>query len=78
MNITNLIEKLHNDYNNLDNRINNTLRYQFEYNTYLTDVLYTEMDGLEQTLRWIVRVDDLDYLIVEYFSLCEETYRKKR
>ena len=74
MNITNLIEKLHNDYNNLDNRINNTLRYQFKYNTYLTDVLYTEMDGLEQTLRLIVRVDDLDYLIVEYFSRCEDTY----
>lgn len=74
MDITNLIAKLHKDYNNSDNLVNNTLRYQFEYNNFLTDVLYTESAGLEQTLRLIVRVDDVDYLIVEFFSRCEETY----
>ncbi len=74
MDITDLIVKIHKDYDNTANRVNNTLRYQFIYNCCITDVLYTEVSGLEQTLRLIIRVDDLDYLIVEHFSESDGEY----
>ena len=68
LDITSLINKIHADYNNPNNLTNNTLRYQFEYNGFITDVFYTKTNGLEQSLRLVVKVSDEDYLIVEHFS----------
>lgn len=68
LDITALIHKIHDDYNNLNNLTNGTLRYQFEYNGFITDVFYTKANGLEQSIRLIVKVASMDYLIVEHFS----------
>ena len=74
LDITALINKIQTDYNEPGNLINSTLRYQFTYNGFVTDVFYTKVNGLEQSLRLVVKILDVDYLILEHFSYSDGKY----
>ncbi len=66
--ITELMNKFYTDIQNPASVVNGTLRYQFTYNGYTTDVFYTRQDGLQNTLRFVASVNGIDYLFVEYVS----------
>lgn len=72
--VTELMNKLYADIQNPVNVVNGTLRYQFTYNGYTTDVFYTTQDGLQNTLRFVASVNGIDYLFVEYVSQNNDIY----
>lgn len=53
MNITNLVSKLHTDYNNQPLHINPTIEYDFVYHHSRTRIIYTQKDSNVNALRLI-------------------------
>jgi len=74
LNITDLIIKFHTDGKIRENLINNTLRYQFTYNGYTSDLFYSFDKNLHNVLRLIVSVNGVDYLFVEYINHVDGKY----
>ncbi len=68
MNVTNMIQKIHKDYQNNELVVNSSIKYRFYYNGYQTDVFYTTSDGLQNQLLIVITIDDINYLTTVYFS----------
>lgn len=68
MNVTNMIQKIYDDYQNSDLVVNSSIKYRFFYNGYQTDVFYTTADGLQRQLVIAITIDDINYLTTLYFS----------
>ena len=66
--VTMMFLKLNRDYADEDNLVNNTLKYELQYNNQCVAIFYSKANGLGNTLRVVVTVDDVDYLFVEYIS----------
>lgn len=74
MDVTNLITKIFNDYDNANLHVNRALKYAFEYNGYRTIVYYTREDGLKNQLLLAISVGGTDYLTTLSFSECANHY----
>ena len=72
MEVTALINKIKNDYQNIDLLVNSALKYRFHYNGYETAVFYTTINGLQNQLSLIITVNGIDYLTTLYFSHNDE------
>ena len=77
MDITNVINKIHSDSNIVGATINDTLKYEYDYNGYPVSLYYTDSDALKHILRIVIEVGDTTYLIVETFSECDCIYEMK-
>lgn len=67
MNVTKMINKLYNDYQNSDLIVNSAIKYRFVYNGFQTDIFYTLADGLHNQLLIVITVNNVDYLTTLYF-----------
>lgn len=72
MDITIAYNKVKQDFENAQYKVNDTIRYQFLYNGFINDVFYTQKNGLEQSLRVIAKVNDIDYMFIEHFSFAND------
>lgn len=74
MNITNLVTKLHDDFNSKELCINQTLAYQFIFNDCVTNVHYQENDMQNQLQLNIEIEDDVIIFVLEIESHENEYY----
>lgn len=63
MNITNVVNKLHTDYQNTDNVVNRSVKYSFRYHDSDTSVYYAKTINLERYITLVVSVNNVYYLI---------------
>ena len=67
--VSNVINKIFNEYQNINLTVNSCLKYSFTYNGYKTDVFYTEMDGLQNQILICINIDNIDYISTLNFGL---------
>lgn len=67
--VSNIINKIFNEYQNINLTVNSCLKYSFTYNGYKTDVFYTEMDGLQNQILICINIDNIDYISTLNFGL---------
>lgn len=75
MDITNVVNKLHADYQNVDNIVNNSLKYSFYYYESYTSIYYTRENSLERYIILSIRVNDIYYLTTIYFTEFNHAYK---
>lgn len=68
MKVTNMINKIFNDFENVTLAINSSLKYRFMYNGFQTDVFFTPINGLQNQLLIAITVNGVDYLSTLFFS----------
>lgn len=68
MDITNVVDKLRNDYHNTQNIINKSVKYSFDYHHSHTDIYYLEENGLKNQILLSICVKDKYYLTTICFS----------
>lgn len=66
--ITEHITKLHNDYQNINNRINNSIRYTFDHNGSRTSIYFTCENELQNQIILTICYNDTYYITPKYFS----------
>lgn len=72
--VNEMINKILSDYSNSDLLVNSALKYRFTYNGYITDVFYTENDGLKNQLLLSIMVDDVTYITTLNFHKVKDDY----
>lgn len=77
MDITNVINKLKNEYRNTQNIINKSIKYSFNYHNSHTDVYYIQENGLQNQILLAIFVDKKCYLTTIYFSLVNDKFQIK-
>ena len=68
MNITDAINKLYTDYQNPNNIINYSIKYDFNYHNSHTSIYYTQENNLENNIVLIICANNTFYLTSLYFS----------
>lgn len=67
--VSNVINKMFNDYQNINLTVNSCLKYSFTYNGCITDVFYTKKDGLQNQILICINVNNIDYISTLNFRL---------
>uniref|UniRef100_UPI00405682E9 hypothetical protein n=1 Tax=Acetatifactor sp. TaxID=1872090 RepID=UPI00405682E9 len=78
MDVTNIVNKLYHDYEDIENQINGSIKYEFEYQNCITRIFYTKQNGLEHQIMLVITSEQVDYLTTVYFSPNDGTYELKR
>lgn len=78
MDITNVVNKLQNDYHNTQNIINKSIKYVFDYHNSHTAIYYLQENGLQNQILLVICVNDKYYLTTLYFSLINNGYKMPR
>lgn len=78
MDITNVVNKLQNDYHNTQNIINKSIKYNFDYHNSHTAIYYLKENGLHNQILLVICVNNRYYLAPLYFSLINNEYKMSR
>lgn len=75
MDITNVVNRLHTDFQNADNIVNRSVKYSFHYHDSDTSIYYTQANQLGNYLMLVICVDNKYYLVSLYFSEYNGLYK---
>lgn len=70
--ITNIIQKLLEDYSIVEFQVNETIKYSFPLGEYITNIYYTKKDGRQNELDICIECNDIQYMFTLPFSCDEE------
>lgn len=74
MDITKVVNKLENDYNNAAYVINKSIKYSFNYYNSNTTIYYSKENELQNQIILIICVNRIDYLTTIYFLESNNQY----